>query len=528
MMMETGNVEQDPRSAPTLASAAPTAGMTPEMVVQVEAESSAVAMEPRRFGEYVLLKEIGRGGMGIVYRARQPSLDRIVALKMVLTGRLATPDDLQRFLSEAAAAGGLQHPNIVKVYEVGNVDGQHYFSMEFIEGQSLAQKLQEHGPLPSRTAARYARSIARAIHHAHAQRILHRDLKPSNILLDAQDVPHITDFGLAKRLDGSSRQTQTGAILGTPSYMSPEQAAGRIHDLGPTSDVYGVGAVLYEMLTGRPPFRSESPLDTIMQVVEREPVPPRLLNPKVDHDLETICLKCLEKDSARRYASAQDLADDLERYLNGETITARSFNVLDRLQRTLERSVHDVAFHTWSSMVLVIAAIVFLGHLAVFALTQLNFAHPVILATRLVQFVFIGLVFWKNRKQQLLPTSAAERELWTIWIGYMVAYAISNLAVGTLIKQDILVAGENAPDRWEELILYPFSSIASGLAFFIMGSNYWGRLYAIGLLFFLLAALMPLHLEWAPLEFGGLWSGALVALGWHLRHLGEQAEAKKK
>src|SRR5262249_33004966 len=180
-------------------------------------------------------------------------------------------------------------------------------------------------------------------HHAHRHGILHRDLKPSNIMIDADDEPHVTDFGLAKRL-GDSGQTRTGAVLGTPSYMSPEQAAGRTRELSAATDVYGLGAVLYELLTSRPPFRAESPTETILQVLETEPVPPTLLNPKVDNDLETICLKCLEKDPRNRYATAEAVAEDLQRYLNGEPISARSFNVLDRIARTLERSHHDVAF----------------------------------------------------------------------------------------------------------------------------------------------------------------------------------------
>src|SRR5262249_12431053 len=264
----------------------------------------AVSAEPQRFGDFELLQEIARGGMGVVYRARQMTLNRIVALKMILSGRLATDEDITRFRTEAEAAARLQHPHIVAVHDVGAIDGQHYFSMDFIEGISLAQKLQN-GPLPGRTAARYVRLIARAIHHAHKQGILHRDLKPSNILIDAEGEPHITDFGLAKRLGGDSGQTRTGVVLGTPSYMAPEQAAGKSQQLGPPCDIYGLGAVLYELITGRPPFRAETPLDTVMQVMDRDPPPPRLLNSNIDHDLETICLKCLEKDPRRRYPTAE-------------------------------------------------------------------------------------------------------------------------------------------------------------------------------------------------------------------------------
>ncbi len=486
----------------------------------------SLAAEPQRFGDYELLHEVARGGMGVVYRARQMTLNRIVALKMILAGRLATAEDITRFRTEAEAAARLQHPHIVAVHDVGAIDGQHYFSMEFIEGTSLAHKLQT-GPMPGRTAARYVRLIARAVHHAHKQGILHRDLKPSNILIDAEDEPHITDFGLAKRLGGDSGQTRTGVVLGTPSYMAPEQAAGKSHELGPACDIYGLGAVLYELITGRPPFRAETPLDTVMQVMDRDPPPPRLLNPNIDHDLETICLKCLEKDPRHRYASAEALAEDLQRYLNGDAISARSFNVLDRLARTLVRSHQDIAFHTWSTMVLIIAAIIFVTYVVVYLLIRLDYPHWMIMSARMGQFVAIGILFWKNRGSRLLPASPAERELWTIWIGYLAAYAFSQFVVRALVSHGLIIKGPEAPLRWDELILYPFSAIASGLAFFIMGSNYWGRLYAVGLAFWVMAALMPLHLDWAPLEFGILWSAVLVALGLHLRTLGQKAEREQ-
>jgi serine/threonine protein kinase len=479
------------------------------------------------FGEYELLEEVARGGMGVVYKARQRDLDRVVALKMILAGRLAGGEDLQRFRTEAEAAGRLQHPHIVTVYEVGEVDGQHYFSMEFIAGQTLAQKLAS-GPLPGRVAARYVRQVARAVQYAHRHGILHRDLKPSNILIDAEDEPHITDFGLAKRLGGDSGQTRTGAVLGTPSYMAPEQAQGKVKDLGPACDVYGLGAVLYELLTGRPPFKAETPVDTVLQVLHNEPVPPRLLNPNIDPDLETICLKCLEKHPRARYESAEQLASDLQRYLNGESIHARSFNLLDRLTRTLERSQHDVAFHAWSSMVFVIAAIVFVEHVAVFLLHLADVPRPVLMTVRVAQFVLIGLVFWQNRGlRRMLPTTTAERELWTIWIGYIASYAVAWSALRLLVAEEVLTGGRGAPDGWEDLALYPFSAVLSGLAFFAMGSNYWGRFYALGAAFWALAALMPLRLEWAPLAFGLLWTATLTLLGLHLRRLGRQADADR-
>src|SRR5262245_31268089 len=534
--MSNSPATPDPRDVPTMtlpdvpAGNAGAANGAGQSATQVEAPGqqaspSGTGRPPRVFGDYELLEEVARGGMGVVYKARQKGLNRVVALKMILSGRLAGADDLQRFRTEAEAAARLQHPNIVQVHEVGEVDGQHFFSMEFIDGTSLAQRLQN-GPLPGRTAARYLRQIARAVHHAHRHGILHRDLKPSNILLDVDDEPHITDFGLAKRLGGDSGQTRTGAVLGTPSYMSPEQAAGRSRELSPATDVYGLGAVLYECLTGRPPFRSESPMDTLMQVMDNEPPPPRLLNPKIDHDLETICLKCLEKDPKQRYESADALAADLERYLGGETISARSFNMLGRLARTLERSHHDVAFSPWSTMILFIAGIVLVGHIAVFVLIQTGQARSLIMGAKLAQFAAIGYVFWRNRGSRLLPTTPPERLLWTVWIGYIGAYFVTLTVTRSLLEHNILTAHSGAPPGAADLMLYPFSSVIAGFAFFIMGSNYWGRLYAFGTGFFILAVLMPLHIEWAPLEFGGLWAATLAATGLHLRKLGAQAAAE--
>jgi WD40 repeat protein len=305
-----------------------------------------------RIGEHELLSEIGRGGMGVVFKARHVRLNRVVALKMILGGLLARPEDLLRFENEAAAAAQLQHPNIVAMYEVGNQDGQPYFSMEFVSGSSLAQRVPL-GVLPGRLAASYLERLARAVHYAHGRGVVHRDLKPANVLLDETDQPKITDFGLAKLLQGNSGQTRSGAILGTPSYMAPEQAGGKSREIGPATDVYGLGAILYECLTGRPPFRGETPMDTVMQVMEVDPVPPRLLNPKVDTDLETICLKCLEKDPAQRYASAEVLADDLRHFLNGEPISARRLGVAGRILKWCRRRPAAAALLVVSAAALV-------------------------------------------------------------------------------------------------------------------------------------------------------------------------------
>jgi serine/threonine-protein kinase len=280
---------------------------------------------------------LGRGGMGIVYRAWHLRLHRAVALKMLLAGPAAQPEELQRFLREAEAVAGLRHPNIVQVHDAGDADGRPYFTMELIEGGSLAQQIQG-APQPARQAAALVATLADAVHAAHQSGIVHRDLKPGNILLGRDGTPKVTDFGLARPLEGDGGLTLSGVPMGTPSYMAPEQARGKREAIGPATDVYALGAILYELLTGRPPFRAESATATLQQVVGDEPVSPSRLNPQVPRDLQTICLKCLHKEPPRRYASATALAEDLRRFLRGEPIAARRAGRMERLARWARRS----------------------------------------------------------------------------------------------------------------------------------------------------------------------------------------------
>ena len=311
----------------------------------------------RVFGDYELLEELGAGGMGIVWRARQRTLNRFVAIKMIRAGQLARPEDVARFRNEAEAVARLRHPGIVAIHEVGEVDAQHFFSMDLAPGLSLSQLLHD-GPLMPRRAATILQRLCLAIQHAHERGVIHRDLKPSNILLDDHDQPHITDFGLARLAENASDLTRTDAIVGSPGYMAPEQAAGRNRDVDARTDLHALGAILYELLTGRPPYQAGSAMATLKLVVESEPVPPRLLNPILPRDLDTICLKCLEKEPAKRYPTAQALADDLEHFLNDESILARPVTRVERAARWCRRKP---ALASASLLILLLLVIVIVG-----------------------------------------------------------------------------------------------------------------------------------------------------------------------
>lgn len=385
----------------------------------------------RYFGDYELLEEIARGGMGTVYRARQVSLNRLVALKLISAGTLATEDLVKRFKAEAEAAASLTHPNIVPIHEIGEHDGLRYFSMGLIEGPTLREALADRssrcatGPTatarpslvpgqpgessastayPPQAAAALVALVARAVHYAHQRGVLHRDLKPGNILLDARGVPHLTDFGLAKLIEKESTLTHTNAILGTPAYMSPEQARGQTKDVTTAADVYGLGTVLYEMLTGTPPFGGGTSMETIRHVLDQDPRRPSLLNPAVDPDLETICLKCLEKEPALRYGSAEAFAEDLERWSRHETIHARNSTTLERLGKWMRRRPAIAA--------LVIASVLFLVTLSIVAIgfsVHLKAQRDSAEANLYVAETSMAFATW-DRGNLSLPRSLLERQ----------------------------------------------------------------------------------------------------------------------
>jgi hypothetical protein len=444
---------------------------------------------PRSFGDYELLEEIGRGGMGVVYKAWEKSLKRFVALKMVLRGEHATSDDLGRFRTEAQAAAGLSHPNIVPVFQVGEQSGQAFFSMKHVEGDTLARRVKA-GPLPPLDAARYLIAIARAVHHAHQKGILHRDLKPSNVLIDDDDQPLVTDFGLAKRVEGGQSLTGTGAILGTPSYMAPEQAgafAGAA--IGPAADIYSLGAILYELLTGRPPFLAASPVDTLLLVRSEEPVRPRLLNPGIDVDLELICRKCLEKQPQHRYASAAALADDLQAYLNGEVVTARSSSLVYFFSRIFRESHHAPVLENWGSLFMWHSLTVLLLCAVTSWLYELGFhRHWHYLCLWGIGLVAWGSIFWEWRKRAG-PVSFVERQMAHAWGGGVIA-SIGIFLVEVLLDLPVLT-------------LSPVLAVIAGVVFLFKAGTLSGWFYIAAALCF--AAAIPMAvigLPWSPLLFG--------------------------
>jgi serine/threonine-protein kinase len=442
---------------------------------------------PARFGDYLLQQELGRGGMGVVYRATQTSLGREVAVKMILRGQLASPADRERFEAEAQAAAKLDHPGIVPVYEVGEIDARPYFSMKHVHGWTLAQRLAD-GPLPSREAARILAAVARAIHFAHMRGVLHRDLKPSNILLDEAGEPHVTDFGLAKQLTGEPTLTRTGAVLGTPAYMAPEQAAGVRGQVGPRSDVYSLGVILYHMLTGRPPFQAASPGEMVLLVLEQDPVPPRLLNPKADRDLEMICLRCLQKPSDLRYASAAALADDLEAYLNDESIAARSGRFAQIIAGLMRETHHAAVLENWG-LLWMWHSLALIG--VCFATNILQLAG---FTDRLYYFLLwtAGLgtwaaIFWALRRR-MGPVTFVERQIAHLWAGSMVCIAL-------LFP---LEAWLDLPP----LKLSPVLGLVTGTVFLAKAGILSGEFYFWSLLLFLSAVPMALYPRYAHFIFG--------------------------
>jgi serine/threonine-protein kinase len=485
--------------------------LTPSFTHDATTDNGAAAL-PREFGDFELLEELGRGGMGVVYKARQKSLDRLVALKMVREAHLATDVDRERFRAEAESAAKLKHPNIVTVHEVGTVGGQAYICMEYVGGQTLAEKVREGGPLPPREAARLVAIIARAVEHAHALGILHRDLKPSNILLSGGEVvgsrggeksdsttspphhlttPKVSDFGLAKRSDATVSLTRTGDVVGTPSYMSPEQAAGR-KDLTAAADVYSLGAILYELLTGRPPFQASRSVETLLLVLEQEPVPPRDLNPTVDRELELICLKSLQKPVDLRYPTAAALAADLEAYAAGETVTAAPSGLRFFLSRLFRETHHADVLENWGKLWMWHSLMIFSLCLVtqVMAWSGVN-DHIWYLGFWSVGLLTWGTVLWQLRKAAG-PVLFVERQIAHAWAAGVCA------SIGMFVIE--WLGGLPA------LTLSPAVAVAAGMVLVFKAGILSGRFYGWAALNFVAAVVMslPRVREWGILLFGAV------------------------
>ncbi len=481
---------------------------------------------PESFGDYEIQAELGRGGMGVVYKAHQKSLNRLVAIKMMRDARLASETDRSRFRAEAAAAARLKHPNIITVHEVGERDSQPYFVMEYVAGAPLSQRIAERGPLPPREAAHLLAEVARAVQHAHEQGILHRDLKPSNILLNAEcrmrnaesntpeangstsgessiriphsafHVPKVTDFGLAKKLSVSAgsntdARTQTGAIVGTPSYMAPEQATGR-RDLSPAADVWSLGAILYETLTGRPPFHAANPVDTLLLVIEQDPVPPRWLDPGIDRDLETICLKCLQKPPHLRYASAAELASDLDAFVAGENLSSQPSGLRYFFSRMLRETHHAEVLENWG--------LLWMWHsLAVLVLCLLTQVmawsgvsdHIAYLALWSIGLIAWGFILWQLRRRAG-PVLFVERQIAHAWAAGVCA-SIGMFVIEVLITPPLPV-----------LTLSPAIAVAAGMVFVFKAGILSGRFYVTAIVMFITAAVMPLVPRVEILLFGAV------------------------
>jgi serine/threonine-protein kinase len=442
---------------------------------------------PVVFGDYELLEELGRGGMGVVYRAAQRSLGRTVAVKMLLRSDLASTADLVRFRSEAEAAARLDHPGIVSIYEVGERHGHPFYSLQFIEGTTLSRRLAS-GPLAARDAAGILAKVADAVQAAHEGGVLHRDLKPSNILIDALGEPHVTDFGLAKRLEIEESVTHTGAILGTPCYMSPEQAAGSRGDVAPSSDVWSLGAILYQTLTGRPPFQASSPMDTLLAVLESDPPMPRSIRPAIDRDLEMIVLKSLQKPQELRYASAEQLAADLRAFVAGEPVLARRGGLADVAARLFRETHHAVVLENWGLLwmwhsVVVLALCVTTDVLAWQGVTT-RWPYVVLWAGGLALW---APIFWALR-HRTGPVTAVERQIGHVWAGAVIASMLLFAVEGAL--------------SLEVLKLSPVLALIAGIVFFAKAGILSGAFYIQAAVLFATSFLMCLLPDVQHILFG--------------------------
>ena len=483
----------------------------------LEGEIGTGVVADGTFGGFELLEELGRGGMGIVYRARQVGLGRTVALKRLIRGVSATDADLARFRVEAEAAARLDHPHIVPVHVVGEHDGQPFLVMKLIEGTTLARRLAD-GPLAAREAAALLAPVCRAVDDAHRLGVLHRDLKPSNILIDREGRPYVGDFGLAKRIGpepGSiAGLTLSDALVGTPSYMAPEQAAAGRGPVGRATDVYGLGAVLYQMLTGRPPFQAASPVDTILLSLEEDPLPPRVLNPRADPDLEMIALKCLQKPPDLRYPTAAALADDLEAFLAGDPVSARSTSLRALARRLLGETHHAAVLENWGPLWIChgVALIVFFGLTNLLAWRGVAARWPYVLIFTLGLGTWAS-IFWSLRRRGG-PIAFVERQLAHVWGSGVVAL---NLVFFAEWRLGLPV-----------LTLLPILTITNGSLFLVKAGILAGSFYGYAALTYLAMIPMTAFPAFAPLIFGVISGACFLATGLQYTLRRRRAEAGRR
>ncbi len=480
---------------PTVPPTDPTQATTPFEVPTLPPAGPAPAAARLDVPGYEVLGELGRGGMGVVYKARQVGLKRVVALKMVLAGGHAGAEELARFRHEAEAVARLRHPNIVQIYEVGEQGGLPYFSLEYCDGGSLAQQAR---PLAGPRAAELVQALARAVHCAHQAGIVHRDLKPGNVLLTADGTPKVTDFGLAKDLGGAG-PTRTGAVMGTPGYMAPEQAEGN-KAVGPAVDVYALGAILYDLLTGRPPFQGDTALQTVMQVLECEPAPPRLYNRTIDSSLEAVCLKCLEKAPADRYASAAELADDLGAYLRGEPVRADGSASRRMLRLLLRETRHTEVLAQWGRVWVWHALQIF----ALFLVTNVLIWLGVKDAGPYVALWAVGLAsllvpIWAYRFRGGLPLTPVERQLGQVWAMFAAGFVLTGV-LNHLMGMGVLR-------------LLPVVVLECGVAFGCMAAILGGSFYPMALACTLLSLVLAVFPDVGPAAFGATFAIGLLVPG---------------
>ena len=454
---------------------------------------------PYQLGHFELEEELGRGGMGIVYRARRLADNEQVAVKVLLKGEYASRVDRMRFEAEAEAAAAINHPNVIPIYEVGEASGRPFFCMKWVKGKTLAQEL-SNGPIPSRKAAELLLKVCSAIQAAHRRGVLHRDLKPSNILLDEREFPYVCDFGLAKWDENQHSLTRSGAVLGTPSYMAPEQAAGERGQVNETSDLYSLGAILYHMLTGRPPFLASTPVDTVLLVLEQDPTPPRVINPLVDAKIEAIVLKCLQKPQDLRYQTIQELSDDLQAFIDKRPVSAVGGRFGLVVGHLFRETHHAAVLQNWGLLWIWHSLVVLLASVATEVMFWIGITNRLYYeAMWIVGLGTWAIVFWRLRKQ-VGPVTFVERQMAHIWAAAIIGVMLLFPFEGML--------------GLELMSLAPILSVVAAMTFIIKAGILSGRFYIQAACLLLTAIWMAFNPKYSMLGFGIVCAACYFLPGW--------------